>query len=112
MYKYKAFVTRVVDGDTYDVSVALGFGIKMDIRVRLHGIDTPETWRPKTNSEREHGEKATKFVRDLILNKTVSIKTYKLGIYGRYSASVLLPDGRDLVSLLKMSSFEKRNDYV
>jgi len=112
MYKYKAFVTRVLDGDTYDMSVNLGFGIKIDIRVRLNGIDTPETWRPKTDSEREHGEKATKFVMNLISNKTVEIETYKLGIYGRYSASVQLPDGRSLVSLLKMAGFEKRNDYI
>jgi micrococcal nuclease len=111
MYEYKARVTRVVDGDTYDVTVDLGFEINFTIRIRLNGIDTPETWRPRTEAERVHGESATRFVRLLIEGQDVLIRSHKLGIYGRYAADVKLWDGSDLTTLLKEKGFEKRSDY-
>ena len=44
MYEYKCAIVRVVDGDTVDVDIDLGFGIIMaDERVRIMGIDTPES---------------------------------------------------------------------
>ena len=42
MYEYKATVDRVVDGDTVDFIVDLGFSVKIKIRTRLAGVDTPE----------------------------------------------------------------------
>ena len=43
MYKYKAKIIRVVDGDTVDVDIDLGFGVWLNNqRIRLYGIDTPE----------------------------------------------------------------------
>lgn len=44
MYEYKVTINRVVDGDTVDVDIDLGFGIVLtDERVRIMGIDTPES---------------------------------------------------------------------
>ena len=44
MYEYRAKVVKVVDGDTVDVDIDLGFGIVLsDERVRIMGIDTPES---------------------------------------------------------------------
>ena len=43
MYEYKCEVTRVVDGDTIDVIIDCGFSILHKTRVRLYGIDTPES---------------------------------------------------------------------
>ena len=43
MYEYKAIVRRVVDGDTMDVTLDLGFDILYNNRIRLVGIDTPES---------------------------------------------------------------------
>jgi micrococcal nuclease len=43
MYEYGCTVTRVVDGDTIDVVLDLGFSILHKCRVRLYGIDTPES---------------------------------------------------------------------
>ena len=44
MYEYRCTVLKVVDGDTADVDIDLGFGIVLtDERVRLMGIDTPES---------------------------------------------------------------------
>jgi len=46
MYEYNAQLVRVVDGDTVDISVDLGFHISQQIRVRLNGINSPETSTP------------------------------------------------------------------
>ena len=111
MYEYKASVERVVDGDTYDIAVDLGFNVCIKHRFRLNGVDTPETWRPKTEAERTHGEKATTFVRNLIEGKVVTLLSHKLGIYGRYDADIILPDGRDLATVLIAEGFEKLESY-
>jgi micrococcal nuclease len=110
MYNYRAFVTRVVDGDTFDANVDLGFGIYHKVRFRLRGIDTPETWRPKTEAEREHGIKATEFVNELIGGKEITIQTYKMGIYGRYECDVLL-GAKTLSEVLKEEGYEKLAAY-
>jgi endonuclease YncB( thermonuclease family) len=102
---YKAKITRVVDGDTFDAVVDMGCRISLNMRIRLHDVDTPETWRPTTEKEREHGEKATKFVKNLIENKDVVIKTYKAGIYNRYECDVFIDD-------INMSDLLKENDLV
>lgn len=59
-------MTRVVDGDTFDGVLDLGLGVSIQARVRLSGVDTPETWRPSSEAERQHGLLATKFVRERI----------------------------------------------
>ena len=43
MYEYKAIVDRVVDGDTIDVTIDLGFKTWKKVRVRMEGINTPES---------------------------------------------------------------------
>ena len=43
MYEYNSVIRKIVDGDTVDVDIDLGFGVWLkDQRIRLHGIDTPE----------------------------------------------------------------------
>ena len=55
MYEYKAKVLRVVDGDTVDVDIDLGFGVWMHKeRVRMMGIDTPES-RTRDKVEKAFG---------------------------------------------------------
>lgn len=112
MYNYKAKVVRVVDGDTYDMEVDLGFGIRFQARFRLRDVDTPETWRPKSDAEREHGERATARVKELIEGKEVTIYSHKLGIYGRYSADVYLTGGINLADLLREEGLEKLDTYA
>lgn len=111
MYEYKATVERIVDGDTYDLEVDLGFSVKIKHRFRLNGIDTPEIWRPKSEAEREHGEAATEFVTNLMAGSIVTVKSHKLGIYGRYDADITLSDGRDLATVLREEGFEKKENY-
>lgn len=118
MYEYNAKITRVVDGDTFDAIVDLGFYISFAIRIRLEGVDTPETWRPVNEAENAHGEEATKFVQDLVdANPYVRIRTYKHGasMYYRYTASVFFFDEHgntiDLAKALKENGLEKRSTY-
>lgn len=64
-YTYRARVERVVDGDTLDLFVDLGFRIWAKLRVRLHGVNTPETYGVKKESvEYKAGKAATEFVEE------------------------------------------------
>lgn len=74
MYEYKAKVVHIVDGDTVDVDIDLGFGIWMkDERVRLMGIDTPES-RTRNLEEKKFGlaskARLTELLSDNIVLKT------------------------------------------
>ena len=52
MYKYKAVIVNVVDGDTFDMNIDLGFNIHIHERVRLLNIDTPENRGAEKNLEK------------------------------------------------------------
>jgi micrococcal nuclease len=99
MYEYKAMVMKVVDGDTYDVMIDLGFDVRYKARLRLYGYDAPEV----RGEEREQGLIMAAFVREAILGKMVTIKTYKDAKekWGRYLADVILEDGTSLKTLLE-----------
>ena len=74
MYEYRATVVKVIDGDTVDVDIDLGFGIVMkDERVRIMGIDTPES-RTRDKVEDLFGEAAKARVKEL-LEGDVILKT-------------------------------------
>lgn len=74
MYEYKAHVVKVVDGDTVDVDIDLGFGIVMkDERVRIMGIDTPES-RTSDKVEKLFGKAASARVKEL-LDDDIILKT-------------------------------------
>ena len=75
MYEYGCKVERVVDGDTVDVTLDLGFDILYKSRVRLYGIDTPES-RTRNLDEKARGKLAKSFLEDAINNgKKVVIQT-------------------------------------
>lgn len=91
MYKYKAKVVKVVDGDTLDVMVDLGFDIWTKVRLRLAGIDTPEM-------NTDAGSVAKDYVQSLVnIAKEVNIETRKTDKYGRYVAKVYLSNGEKSV---------------
>ncbi|MDA8897616.1 thermonuclease family protein [bacterium] len=70
MYEYRCSVLKVVDGDTADVDIDLGFGIVLtDERVRLMGIDTPES-RTSDKVEDLFGELAKARLKELIAGKS------------------------------------------
>ena len=91
-YIYKAIVDRVVDGDTFDCIVDLGFNIIAKMRFRLRNINTPEI----RGKEREEGLIVKEYVKGLIENKEVLIETFKLGKYGRYIVEIYLDNNEEL----------------
>ena len=84
MYTYFVkSVDRVVDGDTIDISIDLGFDLTKKERVRLAGIDTPEK-RTKDQKEKEMGYQATEFLEMHLMEATkLTVKTEKDGKFGR-----------------------------
>ncbi len=74
MYEYKATVVKIVDGDTVDVDIDLGFGVILkDERVRIMGIDTPES-RTRDKVEKQFGLAAKRRLKEL-LGKHCVLKT-------------------------------------
>ena len=66
MHEYRVNIVKVVDGDTVDVDIDLGFGIWMkNERVRLFGIDTPES-RTRDLEEKKYGLAAKEYLLSLI----------------------------------------------
>jgi len=111
LYTYKAKCINVVDGDTIDVIVDLGFYIEKKIRLRVAGIDTPEI-RASTEAERKHAREARAFVERLLLDKPCTVRTKKdVGIYGRYWAEVILSDNENLADKLQEAGLAKKESY-
>ena len=74
MYEYRATIVKVIDGDTVDVDIDLGFGIVLsDERVRIMGIDTPES-RTRDKVEKKFGLAAKARLKEL-LGKTCTLTT-------------------------------------
>ena len=88
MYEYVGAVTNVVDGDTVDVTVDLGFKVTTAQRLRLAGVDTPERNQAGFNE-------AKAFTESMIGGKLVTIKTHKVSKFGYYLADITI-DGKNL----------------
>ena len=101
MYEYKCNITRVVDGDTVDAEIDCGIDIIYKSRIRLYGIDTPES-RTRDLDEKARGKLASQFIKDKIAEaKLVKVKTKldKKGKFGRVLGSIIADD-EDLNELM------------
>ena len=106
MYEYRAKILRVVDGDTVDVDIDLGFGIVLaNERVRIMGIDTPES-RTSDKTEKVFGLAAKARLKDLlgkesILKTQVSKKGEDMkGKFGRILGDFVASDGRMVTAIM------------
>jgi len=96
MYEYRARCLRVVDGDTADLQVDLGFHLKADLRFRLKDVDTPEL-RGGTDESKEAAQKAKAFVHQLLVDDLrisvpwpLRIVTEKADSFGRWIATIYI----------------------
>jgi micrococcal nuclease len=98
-YVYNATIERVVDGDTIDVTLDLGFDVRLHKqRCRLAGIDTPES-RTRDLAEKKLGLAAKDRLIELC-SGPISIKSFGKGKYGRILAIPYTEDGKDICQLL------------
>ena len=82
-YRYNVTVTRIVDGDTVDVDIDLGFGmVYKKQRVRMMGIDTPES-RTKDLEEKFYGKQSKYFLTNLLKDNQVELVSHDKGKFGR-----------------------------
>ncbi len=98
-YVYNAKITNVVDGDTIDAEVDVGFMMTAKIRFRLYGLDTMET-NDKDPAKKELGLKAKQLLTQLLTGKQAVLHTYKTDKYGRWLAEIYLDDESVNVRLL------------
>lgn len=71
MYEYRAKILKVIDGDTVDVDIDLGFGVVLtDERVRMMGIDTPES-RTRDKIEKKFGLASKARLKEILGNETI-----------------------------------------
>lgn len=83
MYRYKVEVTRIVDGDTVDVNVDLGFGmVYRKQRVRMMGIDTPES-RTRDLEEKFYGKQSKYHLENILKDKDIELLSHDKGKFGR-----------------------------
>ena len=97
MYEYRAKLDRIIDGDTIDVTIDLGFDVHIKSRIRLYGINTPET-RTRDLEEKKRGFAAKERLEELLFNRNLILqsKEYNKGKYGRVLGVIIVvnPEGR------------------
>jgi len=95
MYRYNVTVTRVVDGDTVDVDIDLGFGMTYKKqRVRMMGIDTPES-RTRDLEEKFYGKQSKYFLEDLLKDQKIQLVSHDKGKFGRILGELFI-EGNEL----------------
>lgn len=99
MYTYKARLIRIVDGDTIDAEIDLGFDTIVRKRIRLYGINTPET-RTKDLKEKEKGLAAKQRLTELLKSEFI-VETIlnKRGKYGRVLGTVYVMENEQKVNI-------------
>ena len=91
-YNYDITIDKVIDGDTIDVTIDLGFGVKMKHRVRLYGINTAEI-HSSVLEERALGLQAKDYVTLFAKNTgPFTMESFKPDKYGRYLGKIYLGD--------------------
>jgi micrococcal nuclease len=105
-YKYRAEVVRVVDGDTVDAEVDLGFDVKLSARFRLIGINAPE------KNTKEGKDSLARLAVLLPVGSQVVVQTTKdkKEKYGRYLGTFLV-GGKSINQQLVDEGFAVKKDY-
>tara|TARA_R110000796_G_scaffold123761_2_gene238159 strand:- start:13214 stop:13573 length:360 start_codon:yes stop_codon:yes gene_type:complete len=102
MFEYNAKLDRIIDGDTVDAMVDLGFGIWKKLRIRFYGINTPET-RTRDLEEKKRGLAAKERLHDILIKESkepgvFKLKSYGVGKYGRCLGELFVDGLEDSVN--------------
>ena len=106
MYEYRCKVVKIIDGDTVDVDIDLGFGVWLKKeRIRMFGIDTPES-RTRDLEEKKYGNAAKEFITGMLNDEGGIVLKTRKDKEGKY--------GRILGELCRTTDFADKsiNDYM
>ena len=106
MYEYRCKVVKIIDGDTVDVDIDLGFGVWLKKeRIRMFGIDTPES-RTRDLEEKKYGNAAKEFITGMLSDEGGIVLKTRKDKEGKY--------GRILGELWRTTDFADKsiNDYM
>ena len=107
MYEYNIRVDRVVDGDTIDCWIDLGYNLQIHKRIRFAGVNAPET-RTRDKEEKKLGLIAKEWLINKIdpkaagSAKNIILKSYEYGKYGRVIGELFIVSGSSKQSINKM----------
>ena len=105
MYRYKVEVTRVVDGDTVDVDIDLGFGmIYKKQRVRMMGIDTPES-RTRNLEEKFYGKASKANLIKILDGKDIELVSHDKGKFGRILGELFIGNSKYSINQQQIDEF-------
>jgi micrococcal nuclease len=105
MYQYKIELDRVIDGDTIDAKIDLGFDVSIKKRIRFVGINTPES-RTRDLEEKAKGLAAKDRLKNILEGaKTIQLTSHGVGKYGRClgELNVDVVDGKDCLTLVNVN---------
>ena len=105
MYTYKISPLKIVDGDTIDADVDLGFDIKVKKRIRFMGINAPES-RTRDLEEKARGLAAKDRVKQLLDGcNNIQLNSHGIGKFGRCLGEIMLDtiDGKECLTLKSLN---------
>ena len=105
MYEYKISVVKVIDGDTIDAEINLGFDVKVKKRIRFIGINTPES-RTRDLEEKARGLAAKDRVKALLEgSNNIHLTSHGVGKFGRCLGEIMIDmiDGKESLTLISIN---------
>ena len=106
MYEYRCKVVKIIDGDTVDVDIDLGFGVWLKKeRIRLYAIDTPES-RTRDLEEKAKGLAAKDRVKALLEGcKNIQLHSHGIGKFGRCLGEIYIDmvDGQEKLTMVSLN---------
>ena len=105
MFRYNAVLDRVIDGDTVDATIDLGFDTWKKTRIRFYGINTPES-RTRDLEEKARGLAAKDRLKNILEGaKTIQLTSHGVGKYGRClgELNVDVIDGKECLTLVNVN---------
>lgn len=113
VYEFECVVSKVVDGDTVDLILDLGFNIKIKERVRLYGINAPEIRSPN-RQEKMKGDLSRKFLEQQLMESNklfLHSKIFEHDKYGRCVGIIFTESCVDINTLMVTSGHAVAKEY-
>ena len=115
IYNYNAKCTRVVDGDTIDAEIDLGFDIKVTKRIRLGGINAPES-RTRNKVEKKLGLAAKERLKEMLEGAAncFELESSELGKFGRVIGKLHIDKiaGKDVITKVCINDLLVKEGYA